>query len=228
MSEQAVSERVQALYDANAHVGYRRARRHPSVTPFLFGVKHRGDIIDLDSTATQIEAAGAFLAGLKAAGKKVVVVGTKPELKQHIEDAAHDMVMPYVTKRWVGGTLTNFEQIRGRVEMLQDLEQKQASNSLVYRTKKELLMLERKIAKLRLTFGGLVRMDQKPAAVIVVDPRKEHIAVQEANTLGIPVIAIANTDCDVSIVDYPIVANDAMVSSVSTILNMLSNAWNGK
>jgi small subunit ribosomal protein S2 len=228
MSEQVVSTLVQTLYDANSHVGYRRARRHPSVTPFLFGVKHRGDVIDLDTTATQVEDVIAFLGDLKAQGKKIVVVGTKPELKKQIEDTAHDMIMPYATKRWVGGTLTNFGQIRGRIDMLQDLEQKQASNSLVYRTKKELLMLERKILKLRLTFGGLIRMTSKPAALLVVDPRKEHIAVQEAITLNIPVIAIANTDCDISIIDYPIVANDATVSSVSTVLKMLSEAWDAK
>lgn len=168
-------------------------------------------------------AAQAFLKTVVASGKKVLFVGTKPETKNLIEATAEKLNMPFVIKRWVGGTLTNFKQIRTRVNMLLDLTSRKEDGTLVYRTKKELLLLNRKMVKLELNFGGIKDMNTLPGALIVVDPKKEHLAVAEARVLGIPVVAIANTDCDISIIDHAIVANDANVTSVSLILDTITS-----
>ncbi|MCB9808990.1 30S ribosomal protein S2 [Candidatus Nomurabacteria bacterium] len=213
----------EAMYEASVHVGYSRSRRHPSVTSSLFGMKHRMDIINLQATGDQMQSAHDFLKTVLATGKKVLFVGTKPETKRMVEDTANKLDMPYVTKRWVGGTLTNFKQIRSRVDMLNDLQERTEAGTLVYRTKKEHLLLKRKMAKLDLNFGGVQDMKSLPGAVVVIDPKKEHLAVAEARRLALPVIALANTDCDISIIDYPIVGNDANVDSVGLVLNTLTD-----
>lgn len=213
----------EALYTAGVQIGYSRSRRHPSVIDSLFGMKHRMDIINLAATQEQMTAAHAFLKTITASGKKVLFVGTKPETKNLIEATAEKLNMPFVVKRWVGGTLTNFKQIRTRVNMLLDLTSRKEEGTLVYRTKKELLLLNRKMTKLELNFGGIKDMNTLPGALVVVDPKKEHLAVAEARVLGIPVVAIANTDCDISIIDHAIVANDANVTSVGIVLETITN-----
>ncbi len=212
---------IEEMYTAGVHVGYSRSRRHPSVTPHVYAVKNRVDIINLNHTHQQIADAKVFLSSLKNSGKKILFVGTKPEIKRIIEDISSRLDMPFVSKRWVGGTMTNFKEIRGRVDMLEDLEERKAAGTLIYRTKKELLMLERKTEKLSLNFAGLKDLTALPGALFVIDPLKETNAVQEARLKNIPIIAIGNTDCDMSIVDYPIVANDASQASVSYIVNAL-------
>ena len=165
------------MYAAGVHVGYSRSRRHPSVVPSLFGMKHRMDVVNLEATQQQIQSAHDFLKTVMANGKKVLFVGTKPETKQLVHGIAEKLDMPFVIKRWVGGTLTNFKQIRTRVNMLHDLTARQEDGTLVYRTKKELLLLERKMVKLELNFGGIKDMNTLPGALVVVDPKKEHLAV---------------------------------------------------
>ncbi len=209
------------MYTAGVHVGYSRSRRHPSVTPHIYAVKNRVDIINLNHTVEQIADAKAFLASLKNSGKKILFVGTKPEIKRVILDVSSRLDMPFVNKRWVGGTMTNFKEIRGRIDMLEDLEARGAAGTLIYRTKKELLMLQRKTEKLALNFGGLKDLTELPGALFVIDPLKESNAVAEARVKNIPIIAIANSDCDISVIDYPIVANDATQSSVTSIVNAL-------
>jgi small subunit ribosomal protein S2 len=211
------------MYAAGVQIGYSRSRRHPSVIDSLFGMKHRMDIINLAATQDQMTAAHAFLKTVIASGKKVLVIGTKPETKNLVESVATKLNMPFVTKRWVGGTLTNYKQIRSRVNMLHDLTSRKEDGTLVYRTKKELLLLNRKMVKLELNFGGIKDMNTLPGALIVVDPKKEHLAVAEARVLGIPVVAIANTDCDISIINHAIIANDANVTSVAIVLETITN-----
>lgn len=209
------------LYAAGAHVGYSRSRRHPSVMSSLFGMKHRTDIIDLAKTGEQISAAREFLLSVLASGKNVLLIGTKPEVKRVVQEHADTLGLPSVTKRWVGGTLTNFKQIRARVDMLEDLQARKEAGTLIYRTKKELLMIDRKIEKLDRNFGGIRTLKNLPGAIVVVDPKKEHLAVAEARVLGIPIVALANTDCDISILELPIMANDASFDSVTLVMNAL-------
>lgn len=218
---------VRDMFAVGAHYGYTRTRRHPSVKPLLYGTKNRTDIIDLEKTAASLAVAEEILATLGSTGKQVLFVGTKPEAKDAVKAAAESLGMPYVDIRWIGGTLTNEKQIKSRVALLEDLADKQEKNELVAKTKKEKLMIERKILKLAKMFGGLTTMKGLPGAMIVVDAKEEAIAITEANQMGIPVIALANTDCDIKPVAYPIVANDANKKTIEFFLNKLVAAYKG-
>ena len=203
------------MFEAGAHVGYSKTRRHPSVKPFVFENRNKKDIIDLEKTSTQVEKVLEFLAELKGSDKQVLFVGTKPEAKRFVREAAELIDMPFSTERWLGGTLTNMKELRSRVDRLITLKDQSDKGELIAANKKEKLMLEREIERLEKKFGGLRPMKKAPAAIFVVDSRKEYIAVEEARQMNIPVIALANTDCDISLLNYPIVANDTNVSSIA-------------
>ena len=214
---------VTAMYEAGAHVGYSKTRRHPSTQEFIFESRQKKDIIDLEQTDIQLGNALASLVELKAKGLQVLFVGTKPEAKGIVRSQAELIDMPFVTERWLGGTLTNRRELKGRVERLIDLSDKAEKGELVAATKKEKLMLEREIERLERKFGGLKNMKKLPAALFVIDPKKEYIAVDEARQMNIPVIALANTDCDVSIINYPIVANDTNLSSITYFVKKIAD-----
>lgn len=218
---------ISDMFSVGAHYGYTRTRRHPSVKSFLYGTKNRSDIVDLEKTAVQLASAEEVLAALGATGKQILFVGSKPEAKAATKAAAEALNMPFVDIRWIGGTLTNDKQIKSRVNLFEDLSGKQEKNELVTITKKEKLLLERKIAKLGKMFGGLTTMKGMPSALVVIDTREEDIAVTEANKMGIPVIGLCNTDCDISKVAYPVVANDANKKSIEFFLNKFVNAYKG-
>lgn len=218
-----MSTRVQELFDRGAQFGFSKTKRHPSVVPFIFTLKNRRDIIDLEKTAVQIEEAEGFMKEMAEAGKTVLFVGTKPEVRESVRATADAVGMPFVDMRWVGGTLTNFSEIRKRADRLLDLEYKREHKQLVFKTKKEGLMIDREIEKLQKNFGGIAQMKKLPDAMFVVDPLAEDIAVTEARILDIPVVAIANTDCNIEKVDYPMVANDTTRPSVEYILDIFKN-----
>jgi len=219
-----INNLIEQMYTAGLQTGYTRSRRHPSTQDAIYAIKNRIDIIDLTQTAKVLVEAQEFLAGIKRAGKKILFVGTKPEIKRLITEAAEHADMPYITKRWVGGILTNFKEIRGRINILDDLEDRKATNRLIYRTKKERLLLERTIDKLNANFGGIKDMKDLPGALVIIDPLKENNAVKEARIKNIPIVALGNTDCDMSVIEYPIIGNDATQASVSLILNALVEA----
>jgi small subunit ribosomal protein S2 len=218
--EQTISE----LYERGAHMGYSRSRRHPSVVPHLYGMKNRIDIIDLENTSRQLVDAKTMLASVKASGKSVIIVGCKPETRDIVARLARISHLSSVTERWIGGTLTNWPEIRRRIEKMKKLKEGRDAGTLVYQTKKELLMIEREIEDLESKFGGIESLEAVPGAIIVVDPRHEHICVEEARQKKIPVVAIANTDCDITTVDYPVMANDANAQSVHYIITSLLDA----
>lgn len=215
---------VNELFEAGAHVGYSKTRRHPSIKPFIFDSRQKKDVINLEDTAKQTEAVTTFLKDLQGTEKQVLFVGTKPEAKGLVRAAAELIDMPYVTERWLGGTLTNKKELQQRVDRLLKLSDQSEKGELVAATKKEKLMLEREIERLEKKFGGLKTMKKLPAALFIIDPRKEYIAVEEARQMNIPVIALASTDCDVSILNYPIVANDTNVSSISLVTKYIADA----
>lgn len=206
---------VNEMFTAGAHVGYSKTRRHPSTRSFVFDSRQKKDIIDLEQTATHLEKAVEFLNELKGTDKQVLFVGTKAEARRLMREAAELIDMPFVTERWLGGTLTNAKEIRSRVDRLIMLQDQQEKGELIAANKKERLMLGREIERLEKKFGGLRSMKKLPAAVFVIDSKKEEIAVTEAKQMNIPVISISNTDCDVSVINYPIVANDTNVSSIA-------------
>jgi small subunit ribosomal protein S2 len=213
------------LMEAGVHFGYSRTRRHPTVTPFLYGTKGGVDIIDLEKTAPQMEAAANFLAELGATGKTVLFVGVKPEARNIVMEVAQSLKQPYVTERWIGGMLTNFPEIKRRINKLETLREDKTNGSFEKYTKKEQLLLTREMERLNKYFNGLTGLTKMPDAIVIVDTKKEHIAIAEARKVGVPVISIGNTDCSIRAITYPIIANDSSASSIRSILGILKDAF---
>ncbi len=216
---------VEAMFKVGAHFGLAKSRRHPSTKQFVFGIKNKIEIFDLEKTADALEKAKAFVATIAAAGKQALFVAGKSEAITAVRNAAMKAGQPVVGGRWIGGTLTNFTQIRKRIEKYENRLKEKEKGELAKYTKKERLLIDREIAKLETLFGGIVSMKEKPGVLIVVDPKKEAIAVQEAKDMGVPVVALASTDCDLSLVDYAIPANDSSASSAAFFLNELARAY---
>ena len=211
----------ETLRGLGAHAGYSKTRRHPSVAKFLEEGTGFKDKIDLDKTLEQLSVAQNFLKNNQE--KKILLIGTKPEIHRIVAEIADEAGTYFVERRWIGGTLTNFPEIKKRLDRLNDLTERRDSGKLVYKTKKERVMQEQEIAKLSSKFDGIKAMQATPDIILIVDPRHEHIAATEARQKKIPIIAIMNTDCDMSAIDYPILANDASVDSVKIILKELMN-----
>lgn len=217
---------IQTLQDAGMHFGYPRTRRHPSAAPFLFGTKDRTDLFDLSQTAMRLDAAQEFAKGLAATGKQILFVGGKNEAIQPVKEAALSLGVPFVAGRWIGGTLTNFKNIRKRVERLESLTADRDSGELEKKyTKREQLLLSREIENLEFRFGGIVSMKDLPSALFIVDPRHEDTAVKEANQLRIPVIALSSSDGDFSKVQYPIPGNDTVQKSIRLVVSKIADAY---
>lgn len=216
---------IQSLLEAGAHYGFTKTRRHPSTKAFVIATKNKSDLINLEATASQVEKAKEVLRGLAAGGKSVVIVGTKTEAENAIKSAAIKMQALYVINRWVGGIVTNFSEIRKRIQRLTTLRDEKAQGLLEKYTKKERLLIDREMEKMEKNFGGIVDMKRLPDIMIVVDPNKEEIAVTEAKKMQIPVIALANTDCDISNIDFPIIMNDASRASIELVLATLAEAY---
>lgn len=216
---------IEEMFQAGAHYGYQKSRRHPSVTPYIFATKNGVDIINIEKSYELLEKALEFFHGLASSGKTILFVGTKPEARKQLTEVALALNMPYVSERWVGGTLTNFSEIKKRITKLLDLRDQKEKGGLDKYTKKERLLIEREMADMTKNFQGLTNTVKSPDAVFVIDPKKEHIAVTEAHKMNIPVIAVLNTDCSLKQVEYGIIANDASVMSISFFLNKFKEAY---
>ncbi|MCR4325578.1 MAG: 30S ribosomal protein S2 [Patescibacteria group bacterium] len=225
MAQAAQSQDIKTLFDAGVHFGYGRSRRHPSSNPFLFGAKDRTDIFDLEMTAQRLAEAREFVSSVAENGGQVLFVSGKHEALSIVKDAAIKCGAPYVAGRWIGGTLTNFKNIRKRIERLEKLMSERDSGELEKYTKRERLLIDREIEELLGRFGGLVKMADLPRALFIVDPRHEDTAVKEANQLNIPVVALASSDCDFSLVRYPIPGNDTSVRSIALVAEDMSGAY---
>jgi len=220
-----MQELIKKMFEVGAHYGYSKATRHPSAEPFIYGTKDGMEIIDLESTAAQLSAAKEFVTKVAAGKKQIVFVSSKPEAREAVQIAAEKVDQPFVSGRWIGGTLTNIDQMKKRIAKLADLKAKESKGELAKYTKKEQLLISREIDDLENLFGGLSNMKGYPAAVFVVDPKAESIAVKEAVKLGIPVIAILNTDCSANMVDYPVYANDANRHSIKLFVDEIATAY---
>jgi small subunit ribosomal protein S2 len=194
--------------------------------PFLVGAKGRQEIIDLAKTIEQLEAAKAAMAALAKEGKTPLFVGGKVETAALVKKAAQSIGVPYVATRWLGGTISNWTEIKRRVDRLAELTEKSATGVLAKQhTKLELVKLERERERLEKRLDGITTLSKRPDALVVVDTKHEKHAVKEANDAGIPIIAVLNSDCDLSEVAYPVVANDASRKAVELILTELSDAF---
>lgn len=212
---------------AGAHFGYSKTKRHPSAKKYVFATKNNADIIDLTQTEAMMQKALAFVKTLGEEKKTILFVSTKPESKKLIELAAKTLNMPYVENRWIGGTLTNWKEIKRRIDVLIDLKNKKEKGELEKYTKKEQSDFARQIEKMTRNFGGLVGLIKKPDAVFIVDVRKEKIALVEAHKTHTPVISLSNTDCDLSNIEYPIIGNDASRGSVKFFVDEVVSAYQG-
>lgn len=219
---------IESMFKAGAHYGYTKARRHPSTKPFVYGVKNRVEIIDLEKTKLQLEEAKKFVATLAKEGKQVLFVSSKNEARESIKTHALSLGMPYVASRWIGGTLTNWSEIRKRVEKYLDLQTQKEKGELVKYTKKERLLIDREIKNLEDMFSGIVHLRGIPAALFIIDPKHEFIAVNEAQQMNIPIIALANTDCNVSKIEYPIIGNDANRGSIGLFVGEVAEGYSAK
>lgn len=216
---------IGAMFTAGAHFGYQKSRRNASTAPYIFGLKNKVEIIDLEQTEKQLEKAKEFIKSIATLGKQILFVGGKNEAREIIKLAAMSVDMPYVASRWIGGTLTNAVEIKKRIAKFEDLQKQKEKGELAKYTKKERLLIDREIANLDMMFSGIVSMKELPKALFVIDPKKEFIAVAEAKKMSIPVVALLNTDCDVTEVEYPIVGNDASVSSIALFTNEIAKAY---
>ena len=216
---------IDSMFKAGAHFAFGKARRHPTVSQYIFGAKNKVEIFDLEKTQELLKAACVFVENLAKEGKQILIVGGKSEARAAVRVSAEAIGMPFVDGRWIGGTMTNFTQIKKRVEKFERLTAEREKGELAKYTKKERLLIDREIANLDRFFSGIVSMKDLPQAILIVDPKKEYTAVKEAHDLGIPVIAIAGSDCDISTVEYPIVGNDSSKSSIEFFLGEVVNAY---
>ncbi len=213
-----------ALKKAGLQYGYSRTRRHPSIKPFVEGNYNGVDFINLAKTEEQLKEAITFLSSVHNAGKVILFVGVKPEIRQIIKEVALSLNAPYIAERFIGGTLTNFPQIKKRIEKLHDLLKKKETGELAVYTKKEQLLIQRDIDRLDRDFGGISALTNVPHAIVIVDSRHEDMCVKEATRLHIPVVALCNTDCTLEGIEYPIVGNDGSVTAVRFVLEAIKDA----
>jgi small subunit ribosomal protein S2 len=216
---------IESMLQVGAHFGYAKSRRHPSTKSFIAGSKNGYEIIDLDKTATQAQKAVDFVSEIAKDRGQILFVSTKKEFAPILKYAAMSIDQPYVIGRWIGGTLTNFEEISKRVKRLETLLEQKSKGLLAKYTKKERLMIDREIENLEERFGGITNMKFKPKAVFVIDSKHEEIAVQETLNEKIPVIGLSNSDGDISILTYPIIANDSSVKSVKFFVAQIVEAY---
>lgn len=223
--KEANPKTVEAMFKAGTHFAFTRSRRHPTTTQYIFGAKNKIEIFNLEKVEPLLEAAKEAMRTFASEGKVILFVGGKSEARGAIKLAGTALSMPYVAGRWVGGTISNFGEIKRRIQKFLDLGSQREKGELAKYTKKERLLIDREIDKLEKLFGGLVSLAKIPDAMFVVDSKKEHIAVKEALDAGIPVIALCGSDCDINDVTYPIVGNDASVASVNFIVGEIIQAY---
>ncbi len=224
MDNNTIDPSIEKLFAAGSHYGYTRTRRHPSVKNHVLTTKNGTDIINVETTQAQLNDAKAFLAGIAGKGGVVLFVGTKPEARATIERVAGALGMPYIIERWVGGILTNWSEIKKRTHKLEDLRGKKDRGELDMYTKKERLIIDIEINKLHRFFSGIVGLTKLPDAMVIVDGKEEDIAVKEARVARVPMVVIANTDNNITGIEFPILANDASRSSISYIIGELESA----
>lgn len=215
---------MKQLLEAGVHFGHQTRRWNPKMAEYIFTERNGIYIIDLQKTVKKVEEAYNFAKEVAENGGEILFVGTKKQAQEAVEQEAKRAGMYFVSQRWLGGMLTNFSTIRTRIDRLRELEQMEADGTFALLPKKEVIKLKHEIERLEKFLGGIKHMEKLPSALFVVDPRKERIAVQEAKILGIPVIGIADTNCDPDDLDYVVPGNDDAIRAVKLIASTISNA----
>jgi small subunit ribosomal protein S2 len=217
-----ISIGVKELLESGVHFGHQTKRWNPKMKPFIFDARNGIHIIDLSKTIGQLEAACDFLASVVTKGDRVLFVGTKKQAQQAVKETAKECGQFYVTERWLGGTLTNFQTIKRSIARMKQIEKMESDGSINNYVKQEQSMIRREAARQVKYFDGIRAMDKFPGAMFVVDIKREHNAIAEARRLKIPVVAIVDTNCDPDLVEYPIAGNDDAIRSVRMILTTIA------
>jgi len=215
---------MKQLLEAGVHFGHQTRRWNPKMRRFIFGERNGIYIIDLNQTLKRIESAYVFVRDMVADGGTILFVGTKKQTQDPVATYAQHSGMPYVNERWLGGMLTNFSTISGRVKKMQEYERMKAAGDFDAMPKKEALILQRELDKLVRNLGGIRSMTRAPDALFVIDTKKEHIAVTEANKLGIPIVAVVDTNCDPDLIQYVIPGNDDAIRAGSLMCRVMADA----
>ena len=224
MQEATTPISMRQLLEAGVHFGHQTKRWNPKMRPFIFGARNGVHIIDLQQTVPLFTKAYNFVVQTVAQGHTVLFIGTKKQAQEVIQEEAKRSGMFYVTNRWLGGTLTNFRTVKGSIERLRAIEKMGEDGTFERLSKKEVLSFERERLKLEKTLGGIKAMTGVPGAIFVVDAKKEHIAVDEARKLEIPVIGIADTNCDPDLIDLPIPGNDDAIRAIKLFTGKIADA----
>lgn len=215
---------TQEMLEAGVHFGHLTKKWNPKMAPFIFMEQNGIHIIDLNKTLAKLEEASHALKAMVKSGRKVMYVATKKQAKEIVQAEAEKVKMPFVTERWLGGMLTNFATVRKSIKKMQNLEKLSKDGTYENISKKERLMIDREKIKLERLFGGIAELNRLPAALIVIDVKREHIAIAEALRLNIPVIGIVDTNSDPSQIDFPIPGNDDAAKSIALMVSALTNA----
>lgn len=220
---EATQVSMKALLEAGVHFGHQTKRWNPKMRPYIFRERHGIHLIDIEQTVRLLDEAQHFAEELAVRGGRIIFVGTKKQAQETVRNEAQRSGMFFVDRRWLGGTLTNFVTIRSRLRYLKALEQQVTGGEIQALPKQEQLQKLNELEKLRQSLGGLRDMTQLPAALFIVDPKREAIAVQEARRLGIPIIAMTDTNCDPDLIDYVIPSNDDAIRSVRLITSRIAD-----
>jgi small subunit ribosomal protein S2 len=212
---------VKEFLEAGVYFGHPARQFDPRIKPFLYGKRQGIYIIDIEKTIEKIKEAGEFLKKVASQNKKILFVGTKKQAETVVKEMAEKCKMPYVNFRWIGGTLTNFKEIRKRIERLEEIEKLESSGQINLYTKKEILLIQKEKEELLKKFGGIREMNDYPGAIIVVDVKREINVIKEAQKMKIPTVGIVDTNGNPELVDYPIPANDDGLKSIQVVLSKL-------
>jgi small subunit ribosomal protein S2 len=215
---------MKALLEAGAHFGHQTRRWDPRMKPFIYTQRNGIHIIDLSQTVRRLETAAEFVSDLVSQGGTILFVGTKKQAQETIQAEATRCGMPFVNSRWLGGTLTNFTTIQGRIDHLVRLEDASERGEFMRMSKKDALKVDEEIMRMNRHFGGIKELTRLPAALYIVDPSMEYIAVSEANRVGIPIVAMTDTNCNPNLIDYPIPSNDDAIRAVRLITARIADA----
>ena len=215
---------MKALLETGVHFGHRTQKWHPKMKPYIFTERNGIHIIDLQQTVAALEQACNLVRDTAAAGDTVLFVGTKRQAQESIQREAERCFMPYINQRWLGGTLTNWKTIKARIDELKRLEEGQATGKFEHLTKKEDLIVGRKVIRLQNRLGGIRELSKPPSVIFVVDVHRESTAVREANILGVPVIGLVDTNCDPSGIDLVIPGNDDAIRAIKLLTGRLADA----
>ncbi len=215
---------TEEMAKAGLHFGHRTSIVHPKMMPYLYGVRNNINLIDLEKTKGKLAEALKFIQQLISENKVLLMVGTKVQVKDLVKEMAKECGLPYITERWLGGTFTNFDVIRKRVDYYKELERKKAEGELEKYTKKERANIDQEIKDLETKFGGIKDLGKLPDAIFILDMKKDSLAVKEAREKGVKMIGVSDTNIDPTLADYPIPANDDAISSVKYILDKVKEA----